>query len=211
MYKIESLKRIQSEPQILKEKGQEWTKYFVDKRTQNAKHQHTWHKDGVNYHDELSQALGQITEYHCSYCDEYPLDERAKIDNQIDHFKPISIAEFYHLAYEWTNLYLSCGGCNKSKLAQFSDLILRPDAEDYVATDYFFFDITTGIIEINETKGEEYMVRALITRDIFNLNHPSIVIKRKRAIRNFLRDKSISGNFLNINDYDYRNFLEELL
>jgi uncharacterized protein (TIGR02646 family) len=211
MYKINFLKRIQSEPLILKEKGQEWTKDFVAKRIKNAKHKHTWLKNGVNYHDELSLALGKITDYHCSYCDEYPLDERAKIDNQIDHFKPISKAQFLHLAYEWTNLYLSCGGCNKSKLAKYSDLILRPDAEDYVATDYFFFDTISGIIEINETKGKKYTQRAEMTRDIFDLNHPSIVKKRKNAIKNYLRDKSISDNPLNINDYDYRNFLEEFL
>jgi uncharacterized protein (TIGR02646 family) len=211
MYKIDFQERIKAKPQILKNKGQEWTIDFVEKRKQNPKHKHSWHKNGVNYHDEISQALGKITDYHCSYCDEYPLDERAKIDNQIDHFKPISKTEFIHLAYEWINLYLSCGGCNKSKLAQYNDLILRPDDKDYNPIDYFFFDTFTGIIEINETKGDEYAERARITREIFDLNHPSIIKKRKKAIKNFLNDKTKTDNKLNINDYDYRNFIAELL
>ena len=211
MYKIKTQKRIQAEPLILIEKGQEWSDDFVEKKSQNPKHKHTWVKNSINHHDEISQALGELTEYHCSYCDEYPLDERAKIDNQIDHFKPISKIEFIHLAYIWTNLYLSCGGCNKSKLAQYSDLILRPDADDYIASDYFFFDTISGIIEINETKGKEYVERAVKTRDIFDLNHPSIVKKRKKAIKNFLNAKSHTDIKLNIHDYDYRNFIEQLL
>lgn len=211
MYKIEAQKRSQAKPLILIEKGQEWTTDFVEKRKQNSKHKHSWIKNGVNYHDNISQSLGKITDYHCSYCDEYPLDERAKIDNQIDHFKPISKTEFIHLAYEWTNLYLSCGGCNKSKLAQYSDLILRPDAEDYVASEYFFFDPVSGMIEINETKGKEYVERAITTIDVFDLNHPSIVKKRKKAIKHFLSEKSNLETQLNINDYDYRNFIEQLL
>ncbi|PWK29202.1 uncharacterized protein (TIGR02646 family) [Arcicella aurantiaca] len=211
MYKIPNIKRTESEPQILKDKGKEWTDDFIAKRKVNPKYKHSWIKNRVNYHDKISQSLGKITDFHCSYCDEYPLDERAKIDNQIDHFKPISKTEFIHLAYEWTNLYLSCGGCNKSKLAQYSDLILRPDADNYIASDYFFFDPITGIIEINETKGKEYVERAITTIDVFNLNHPSIVKKRKKAIKNFLSEKSNSGTQLNINDYDYRNFIEQLL
>ena len=211
MYKIDTQKRLQEEPLILKEKGQEWTDDFVEKRTQNPHHKHTWKKKSINYHDKISNALGELTEYHCSYCDEYPLDERAKIDKQIDHFKPISKTEFIYLAYSWTNLYLSCGGCNKSKLAQYNDLILRPDADDYFASDYFFFNPITGIIEINETKGKEFVERAVKTRDVFDLNHPSIVKKRKKAIKNFLSDKVNAETTLNINDYDYRNFIEQLL
>ncbi len=211
MYKISHIKRTESEPQILKDKGKGWTDNFIFKRKENPQYKHSWVKDKVNYHDELILALSLMTAEHCSYCDKYPLDGRAKSDNQIDHFQPISNPSFYHLVYEWNNLYLSCAGCNKSKLAQYSDLILRPDVEDYIASEYFFFDTSTGEILVNETNGIEKSERAKETIKVFKLNHPSIINFRLRAIRNYLRDKKNTETTLNINDYDYRNFLEELL
>ena len=96
-------------------------------------------------------------------------------------------------------------------MAKYNDLILRPDAEDYLPNDYFLFDTTTGEILINETKGIEYSERAKMTRDIFDLNHPSVVEKRLNAINNFMRDRKLGETLLDINDYDYRNFIEELL
>lgn len=211
MYKISHIKRTESEPQILKDKGKKWTDDFTAKREANSKHKNSWIKDKINYHDEFVSALEKLTDFHCSYCDKYPLDGRAKSDNQIDHFQPISKPSFYHLVYEWNNLYLSCAGCNKSKLAQYSDLILRPDVEDYIASEYFFFDTGTGEILVNEINGTEKSERAKETIKVFKLNHPSIIKFRLRAIRNYLRDKKNTETILNINDYDYRNFLEELL
>ena len=206
MYKIEIIKRIQSKPEILRLKGQEWTDNFLDKRKQNPKHKHSWTQDKINYHAQFYQALGEITAYHCSYCDEFPIDQRVK---QIDHFKPVS--GFLDLVYEWSNLYLSCVGCNTSKMAKYNDLILRPDAQDYVPTDYFLFDTTTGEILINERKGNEYAERAKMTRDIFDLNNPSIIEKRLKAVSNFNRDRKLGEVSLDIDNYDYRNFIEELL
>jgi uncharacterized protein (TIGR02646 family) len=206
MYKIEIQKRNQSKPEILGLKAQEWTDSFLEKRKQNPKHKHSWIQNRINYHPEFYNALGEITAFHCSYCDEFPIDQRVK---QIDHFKPVS--SFLHLVYEWSNLYMSCVGCNTSKLAQYNDLLLRPDAEDYVANDYFLFDTMTGIIEINETKGKEYVERAMETIKIFDLNNPSIVEKRLKAVNNYLRDKRLGESLLDIDSYDYRNFIAELL
>jgi uncharacterized protein (TIGR02646 family) len=211
MYKLDATKRIQLKPQILSSKGAEWTDDFLEKRKINSKYKHSWIKNGINYHDEFVSALENLTDFHCSYCDKYPLDGRAKIDYQIDHFQPISENVFYHLVYEWNNLYLSCGGCNKSKLAQYSDLILRPDASDYIASEYFFFDTGTGEILVNEINGIEKSDRAKKTIEVFKLNHPSIIKFRLRAIKNYSRDKKIAEINLNVNDYDYRNFIEQLL
>lgn len=206
MYKIEIFKRVQSKPEILGLKYQEWTDSFIEKKKQNPKHKHSWVQDKVNYHPQFYNALGKLTAYHCSYCDEFPIDQRVK---QIDHFKPVS--DFNHLVYEWSNLYLSCVGCNFAKKAKYNDLLLRPDAENYVPSDYFLFDTTTGEILINERKGHDYIERAKITRDIFDLNNPSIVEKRLKAVNNFIRDKKLGENSFDIDNYDYRNFIEELL
>ena len=211
MYKLDPTKRILLKPNVLSTKAKEWTEEFLKKRDINSKFKYTWVKDKINYHDEFVSALEKLTDFHCSYCDKYPLDGRAKIDYQIDHFQPISESLFYHLVYEWNNLYLSCGGCNKSKLAQYSDLILRPDAEDYVSSEYFFFDTSTGEILVNEIIGTTKSNRAKKTIEVFKLNHPSIIKFRLRAIKNYSRDKKIAETQLNIHDYDYRNFIEQLL
>jgi uncharacterized protein (TIGR02646 family) len=208
MYKI--YRTTESIPKVLEDNAQAWTEEYILKKKQNSKHQHHWH----NSHDKIYIALSTLTAEHCSYCDKYPLDERAKSDVQIDHFKPISKLEFRILAYEWTNLYLSCGGCNKSKLAQYSDLIIRPDDENYDPNDYFFFDTETAEILVNKTSTTAYIQRAKRTIEVFKLNHPSIIKFRLRAIKNYLRDKKsakIEKKELNINDYDYRNFIEQLL
>ncbi len=211
MYKIDAAKRNDLKPQILSNDGNKWTEDFLEKRRINPKYKHSWIKDSINHHNEFVSALEKLTEFHCSYCDKYPLDGRAKIDCQIDHFQPISESMFYHLVYEWNNLYLSCGGCNKSKLAQYSDLILRPDAEDYVPSEYFFFDTSTGEILVNEVNGTIKSDRAKKTIEVFKLNHPSIIKFRLRAIKNYSRDKKTAETQLNIHDYDYRNFIEQLL
>jgi uncharacterized protein (TIGR02646 family) len=205
MYKI--YRTAESKPKILEDNAQIWTEEYLFKKNQNSKHQHHWH----SFHDEIYTALAILTAEHCSYCDKYPLDERAKSDVQIDHFKPISELAFRVLAFEWTNLYLACGGCNKSKLAQYSDLIIRPDDENYNPTDYFFFDVETAEILVNKTNGNTFIQRAEKTIEVFKLNHKSIIKFRKRAIENFLKIQKSGFDDFNINDYDYRNFIEQLL
>lgn len=205
MYKI--YRTTESKPQILADKAKEWTEEYLFKKGQNPKHKHYWH----NYHDEIFMSLSMLTAEHCSYCDKYPLDERGKSDVQIDHFKPVSYPEFRVLAFEWTNLYLSCGGCNKSKLAQYSDLIIRPDDENYNPTDYFFFDTETAEILVNKANGDTYIQKAEKTIEVFKLNHKSIIKFRKRAIENYLKAQKLGFVNFDVNDYDYRNFIEELL
>ncbi|MDZ7898588.1 MAG: HNH endonuclease [Arcicella sp.] len=205
MYKI--YRTPESKPKILEDNAKAWTEDYLLKRGQNPNYKHHWHSS----HNEIFEALSILTAEHCSYCDKYPLDERAKSDVQIDHFKPISKLEFRILAYEWMNLYLACGGCNKSKLAQYSDLIIRPDDEDYDPLDYFFFDIETAEILVNKASGNYYIQKAEKTIEVFKLNHKSIIKFRKRAIENFLKAQKIGFDNFNIDDYDYRNFIAELL
>lgn len=205
MYKI--YRTTESKPKILKDNAKKWTEDYLLKKSQNSNYKHHWHSS----HDEIYAALSILTAEHCSYCDKYPLDERAKSDVQIDHFKPVSNLEFRFLAFEWTNLYLACGGCNKSKLAQYSDLIIKPDDENYDPTDYFFFDIETAEILVNKANENIYIQRAEKTIEVFKLNHKSIIKFRKRAIENFLKAQKLGFDNFNINDYDYRNFIAELL
>jgi uncharacterized protein (TIGR02646 family) len=205
MYKI--YRTTESKPKILEDNAQKWTEEYLFNKNLNPKYKHYWH----NCHDELFMALSILTAEHCSYCDKYPLDERSKADVQIDHFKPISYVEFRDLAFEWTNLYLACGGCNKSKSAQYSDLLIRPDDEFYNPTDYFFFDTETAEILVNKANGNTYVQRAEKTIEVFKLNHKSIIKFRKRAIENFLKTQKLGFSNFDINDYDYRNFIEQLL
>lgn len=57
----------------------------------------------------------ELDGYHhgkCCYC-EVPLDANS----EVEHWRPKS--RYYWLAYSWSNLLLSCGFCNKTKLNQF--------------------------------------------------------------------------------------------
>lgn len=88
-----------SEPDILVRKKKEWTKKFVagdKKRPDSSKYGHK----------EIKAALFTMSHNKCYYC-EGLLKGATK---EIDHFMEVS--ENKNLAFEWTNLFLSCDNCN---------------------------------------------------------------------------------------------------
>lgn len=67
-------------------------------------------------HDSVRRALEALFHRKCAYC-ESPLTE---VGWDIEHFRPKKKVSdrtghpgYYWLAYTWTNLYPSCGPCNK--------------------------------------------------------------------------------------------------
>jgi hypothetical protein len=51
----------------------------------------------------------------CCYCTGSE-DEKGGIENfDVEHFRPKSDEDFSHLAFEYSNLYYSCRGCNLAK------------------------------------------------------------------------------------------------
>lgn len=81
---------------------------------------------------EVQRALEKLFFDKCAYCEGKPV---ATGDWDVEHFRPKGkVAErdghpgYYWLAYEWTNLYLSCQHCNQKRAdkARWGDTSLAP-------------------------------------------------------------------------------------
>lgn len=112
------------------------------KQRQKALVEKAGHKvSGYHYRDSTIEALRIIYKYKCGYCETH---ESAGATLRVDHYRPkAGIKEapahegYYWLAYEWSNLILSCEKCNGRKLHNFplqdeanriNEPILGPDS-----------------------------------------------------------------------------------
>lgn len=71
--------------------------------------------------DSVLNELLQIYNGKCAYCEQIPVGSPP----QVEHFRPkdgvngIVHSGYYWLAFEWSNLLLSCGNCNSKKGTHF--------------------------------------------------------------------------------------------
>lgn len=117
------------EPDILIQKKEEWTHKFIASGKPRPDSSKYGHKD-------IRNALFTMSHNKCYYCENI-LKGKPK---EIDHF--IEVAENKELAFEWSNLYLSCSNCNK-KMANRSistNEALDPciDTDDEIEKHIFF-------------------------------------------------------------------------
>jgi uncharacterized protein (TIGR02646 family) len=87
------------EPFILNQKKDEWTDKFIISgkiRPENSKYGHK----------EIKNLLFAMSHNKCFYCETIL---KGKL-SEIDHY--IEVAEDKSLAFDWSNLYLSCDNCN---------------------------------------------------------------------------------------------------
>ena len=87
--------------------------------TEKAKHEFS----GYHYRDSTIETLRKIYKYKCGYCETH---ESAGASLRVDHYRPKAGVKdvpdnngYYWLAYEWSNLVLSCEKCNGRKLHNF--------------------------------------------------------------------------------------------
>jgi uncharacterized protein (TIGR02646 family) len=126
----------------------------------------------------LLPLLIEQTQLHCSYCDYSP----PRIgDDTIDHFKAKGIILFYHLVYQWENLYFCCNACQRAKMEQFDELLLRPDEVGYSFERYFILDTQTFDIQPNLAASNNDQKRAATTIEIFKFNHAGQRESRRRS------------------------------
>jgi uncharacterized protein (TIGR02646 family) len=164
------------EPQVLAANWEKWGCEWEVRRSSDSKARFYWHRiNGEPVNQLIMPALKEQTQDHCSFCDNFPISPPG-IDT-IEHFKPK--AKYPRLAYKWDNLYYCCPYCQQ-KWAEFDELALRPDADDYEFDRYFRWDFTKGTIAPNERASPEDQARAVATINLYRLNegHP---IWRKRA------------------------------
>jgi uncharacterized protein (TIGR02646 family) len=138
---------------------------YVAGRATNPKHRFDWQ---ASLYDEVKQALGEMTQMRCAYCDG---DLRAgPVQEEIDHFRPKSQPEFYALVCAWDNLFLVCGPCNKAKGNRWELHLLKPDEIDYDFARYFSYSPRTGELEPNPGASEQDIERARVTIKMLGLN-----------------------------------------
>jgi uncharacterized protein (TIGR02646 family) len=78
---------------------------------------------GYYYRDSTIESLRKIYKYKCGYCETH---ESAGASLRVDHYRPKAGVKdspdhggYYWLAYEWSNLVLSCEKCNGRKVHNF--------------------------------------------------------------------------------------------
>ncbi|MDX1957893.1 MAG: AAA family ATPase [Leptospiraceae bacterium] len=150
--------------------------------------------------DQVYQALDSIYQGKCAMCE-------SKVNSQgiISHYRPTSLYPW--LAYEWSNLYLLCYECNKSKREQFpiedeKKRIKAPNQNinNWVATSMEHegecpmlmnpeIHAVEKILEIKKdgildysTEYYEMSLDSEKTIEVFNLNRPFLVSQRLKII-----------------------------
>lgn len=135
----------------------------------------------------LNKALIRLTKNRCPFCDYYPLSNRAHyITNwSIEHFYPKERdGDYWHLAYQWGNLFPICERCNNEKGNKSVVNVLKPDLPDYKFEDYF--DVNPlGKIAVNVRKRTKNQEMAQATIDAYQLNRGELKENRRKALEKF--------------------------
>jgi len=190
------------EPEILLKNGVGWTKAWL-KRLQSHVMNPNFTKPGFKWpiknkmplNQHIMKALLRMTANHCSYCDGFPMG--VMTTNTIDHFKP---KETYpDQAFVWENLFACCNACQRAKMAQYHEELLKPDHASYQFSTYFLFNYRTGEIEVNPFASKPEQKRARKTLDILNLNNAETGLPGER-VRVYQRHQHQDGS----NNWAYR-------
>lgn len=190
-------------PHFFSENAARWNQQWIKLRSEKSGATFQWYrhkKQPIN--QKISPILSLQTIHHCSYCDAFPM---GLADDTIDHFKPKGNPLFYHLAYDWKNLYYACADCQKAKREQFSDLLLSPDAPGFSFQSIFTYNFHSHEIEPNISASGEEQTRAEKTLEIFQLNHPSKVTQRRHS---WDRWQNSPDNLRPLDDFAFRFIFE---
>jgi 5-methylcytosine-specific restriction endonuclease McrA len=95
-------------PQILQDNAEDWTAEFKADPTNKTKKFRYRHKD-------IKNCLKEETENKCIYC-ESKIGHNTPGD--VEHKIPTDINKDMH--FDWENLTIACGECNRRKLAYYS-------------------------------------------------------------------------------------------
>jgi len=189
------------EPEILQQHSARWNQQWVGLRQSNPSAAFRWYTiEGSTAREHILPSLKEQTQKHCSFCDAFPV-EGVSIET-IEHFRPKST--YPHLAYTWANLYYSCDACQNTKLEQWDEVLLDPDADDYSFAKYFEFDFTTGELNPNKLASNADQVRAATTIRLYGLNSRSRPRLRLNEARKWSRP-SDSPSELHL--WAYRDYL----
>jgi uncharacterized protein (TIGR02646 family) len=160
----------------------------------------------LNLYDKQSiyNALSREFSHKCVYCE----NTITKGQDSFEHFRPKGGAidfdnkffpnHYFWLAYEWSNIYLSCRECNASKANWFpiegnrAEFMINPDEVEksiraeinliidpcYDEPEKEFSYLENGEIFSDSRKGK-------VTIELLKLNRPALVEERKNAFLDF--------------------------
>lgn len=163
------------------------------------------------YRDGTLLDLETLYHHKCGYCE---TDTTAGAPMQVEHYRPkAKVTEdathkgYYWVAYEWSNLLLSCAKCNNKKRNQFPvkgkrvsnpvlDVSGLPDDNSRLANSVFFQDEEALLLHPEIDRVEDFFIfkpdgtiealdsnpRALETIKICGLNRNELVIKRLKVL-----------------------------
>jgi len=161
-------------PSYLEDNREKWTQDYI-KKIAGGKKGFSWRCDSK----QLMEDLKIQTYFHCAFCDR-ALEPIGDSDEEIEHFKPKS--KYPKSAYEWKNLYPICSKCNKIKLHRFTDLLLRPDDENYAFEKWFWYNPLSGEIEPKYENLD--FNRADKTIELYGLNRVALKNRRRNHFHN---------------------------
>lgn len=175
---------------------------YAQNRAQNPSFMFQWPQiEGKKLNQHLLPDLMEMTESHCSYCDDYPFHRGG---DSIDHFYPKSLPAFYGLVCDWRNLYIACKHCQEAKGNQHEPDLLRPDEVAFEFKKYFIYDFIQHRLLPNPQALEEEKVKAEVTIRVLDLNYPGMCTSRRHAFQRFMRD---DNPFLS--DYNFRFMFDD--
>lgn len=191
-------------PEWLAENKGRWTQAYCQRRENNPAASFSWpQRNGKKINHDLKEELGQCTAGHCSYCDGgFPLGSASR--DTIDHFKPKE--SYCTEAFTWENLYLACDCCQQAKGSQYSELLLRPDSQDFNFSSYFQFNYRNGDLEPNPLASEEKQQQAVQTIKLLGLNQYERPRARLSELKKF-SEYSLETQYELLEDFNYRFIL----
>lgn len=159
------------------------------------------------YRDGTLLDLETLYQNKCGYCE---TDTTAGAPMQVEHYRPkAKVTEdtnhegYYWVAYEWSNLLLSCAKCNNKKRNRFPvqgvrmttpilDALGLPDDDCRLANSATFLQEQALLLHPEIDPVEDFFIfkpdgkiealnsnpRALETIKMCNLNRPELVVKR---------------------------------
>ena len=205
-----------SAPICLIQKGDGITKNYIVwannwntklKRTPPNKSWNWYIYKGKSVNSILIEKLRKLTDDHCSFCDKYAPEADS---DSIEHLLPKMI--FPLKSFTWTNLFLSCAGCQKrakgwKKYESKIRSVLKPDIKSYSFEKYFIYDTRNGEIKVNKIgTSKRDQERADLTIKHFQLNEFNRPASRRGFHKRYYSSSNVTKLItgFNINELPYR-------
>lgn len=154
----------------------------------------SWRSSGKLYM-VIRKELEDLTKDHCSFCDDKPLGVKSK--QTIEYYFPKN--DFPCLTFAWENLFYCCDKCqsNANKNNPFT-YTLKPDNEDYLFEDYFYYDQDSGDLKILENlvkdNPEKFKQASAFLKRYGLSNNPKLNQVRKNAFKEVFHELKDEDN-----------------